>query len=253
MLPTTPPGLTAAGAILGTLQYMSPEQLEGRDTDARTDIFAFGAVVHEMLTGKKAFEATSQAGLISAIMSSKPPPVSSIQTMATAALDHLVARCLARDVEDRWQSAHDLKLQLEWIVGAGSDARAQPPSTAGSRIARERIAWIAAALALAALAVVGVLFWPRPDAPAAVSQFSILAPDGARFTNDPGAHAVSPDGRQVVFAAVRSNGQPILWVRPLIHLPRGLSPAPMAAACHSGRRTLSRSDFSPRASSNGSI
>jgi serine/threonine protein kinase len=220
MLPTTPPGLTAEGAILGTLQYMSPEQLEGRETDARTDIFAFGAVVHEMLTGKRAFEGRSQASLISAIMSSQPAAVSSWQTLAPAALDHLVGRCLAKDVEDRWQSAHDLKLQLAWIVHSGT-SRSVPstlstPPTEVSRRSRERVAWVTAALAL--LGLVGMsaaLLWLRsPDAPASASQFMIVAPESARFTSDISGQAVSPDGRQVVFSAARADGPPLLWLRP---------------------------------------
>ena len=114
-LPTTPPNLTAQGTILGTFQYMAPEQLEGKEADARTDIFAFGAVLYEMLTGKRAFSGASHASLISSIMSSQPPPVSMVQMLAPAELDHLIARCLAKDPEDRWQSARDVVLELEWI------------------------------------------------------------------------------------------------------------------------------------------
>ena len=101
MLPTTPPNLTAQGTILGTFQYMAPEQLEGTETDARTDLFAFGAVLYEMLTGKKAFEGKSQASLISAIMSSDPPPMSSLQPMTPAILDRVVKKCLAKDPDAR--------------------------------------------------------------------------------------------------------------------------------------------------------
>jgi serine/threonine protein kinase len=122
MLPTTPAGLTAQGTILGTFQYMAPEQLEGKDADARTDIFAFGAVLHEMLTGKKAFEGSSHASLISSIMTAHPPAVSSIHKLMPPALDDLVARCLAKDPDDRWQSARDLKMQLAWIAGSGGVA-----------------------------------------------------------------------------------------------------------------------------------
>jgi eukaryotic-like serine/threonine-protein kinase len=94
MLPTTPPGLTAHGTILGTLQYMAPEQLEGQDADARTDIFAFGAVLYEMLTGRKAFEGKSQASLIGAILRDTPPPISATQPLAPTALDAIVRKCL---------------------------------------------------------------------------------------------------------------------------------------------------------------
>ncbi len=104
MRPTAPPSLTAPGTILGTCQYMAPEQLEGREADARTDIFAFGAVLYEMLTGKKAFEGTSHASVSAAIMSSDPTPVSALQPLTPPALDRLVATCLAKDPDERWQT-----------------------------------------------------------------------------------------------------------------------------------------------------
>ena len=148
MLPTTPPNLTAQGTILGTFQYMAPEQLEGKEADARADLFAFGAVLYEMLTGRKAFSGGSHASLISSIMSSHPPPVSAVMTLAPAALDQLIARCLAKDPEDRWQSARDVKLQLAWI--AESPAASSAPAVAG-RTSRERVAWVLAALMLVAL------------------------------------------------------------------------------------------------------
>ena len=103
-LPTAPPNLTAQGTILGTLQYMAPEQLEGNEADARTDIFAFGAVLYEMLTGKKTFEGKSQASLIAAILERQPAPISSLQPLTPRVLDHIVARCLAKDRDDRWQA-----------------------------------------------------------------------------------------------------------------------------------------------------
>jgi len=108
-------GLTGAGMILGTPQYMAPEQLEGKEADARTDIFAFGTVLYEMATGRKAFEGKSQASLISAIMSTEPPPISEIQPMTPPSLDHLVKRCLAKDPEERWQNAQDVVHELKWI------------------------------------------------------------------------------------------------------------------------------------------
>ena len=112
--------LTQEGTILGTFQYMAPEQLEGRETDARTDIFAFGAVLYEMATGRKAFAGTSQASLISAIMKDEPAPIATVQPMSPPALDRVVRTCLAKDPEERWQSAHDIKSELAWIAQAGS-------------------------------------------------------------------------------------------------------------------------------------
>jgi len=209
MLPTTPAGLTAQGAILGTLQYMAPEQLEAGETDARTDIFAFGAILHEMVTGKRVFEGRSQASLISAIMSTLPAPVSSLQPLAPTALDHIVGRCLAKDVDDRWQSAHDLKLQLAWIASGKSSA---PPSTiAAAPRWRERVAW--AITGFAVLAVLGLLAVAsrRTDtAPAPASQFVVLPPTDARFSGEVIGH-----GRQIVFVAGTSNNPSRLWLRSL--------------------------------------
>src|SRR5262249_22796507 len=111
---------TAKGTILGTLQYMAPEQLEGAEASARTDIFAFGTVLYEMVTGRRAFEGESQASLIAAIMASDPAPIGALQPMAPRALDHLVRGCLARNPEERWQSALDVQKELEWIAEGAS-------------------------------------------------------------------------------------------------------------------------------------
>src|SRR5882672_3512350 len=119
-LPTADDPLTAKGSIVGTLQYMAPEQLEGKDVDARTDIFAFGAVVYEMATRKRAFEGKSQASVISAIMSSDPAPMSSLQPMTPRALDRVVKKCLAKEPEKRWQAASDVCDELKWIAEGGS-------------------------------------------------------------------------------------------------------------------------------------
>ena len=119
--------LTRRGTILGTLQYMAPEQLEGKPADARTDIFAFGALLYEMLTGKRAFEGTSQASLISAILSSDPPPIALRQPLSSPALDRVVKKCLAKDPDERWQSAHDLTSELKWIAESGLQAGVAAP------------------------------------------------------------------------------------------------------------------------------
>ena len=117
--PTVSAGLTSEGAILGTLQYMAPEQLEGKEADARTDIFAFGALVYEMVTGRKAFEGTSQASLIAAIMHVDPPAPSVLQPITPPALDHVVRTCLVKDPDGRWQSAGDVGHQLLWVAEGG--------------------------------------------------------------------------------------------------------------------------------------
>src|SRR5262245_41230570 len=112
--------LTQEGTILGTMQYMAPEQLEGKEVDGRTDVFAMGATLYEMATGRKAFTGATQASLITAIMSSEPPAISTIRPMAPPALERAIRKCLAKDPEDRWQSAADLGSELQWIVEGGS-------------------------------------------------------------------------------------------------------------------------------------
>jgi serine/threonine protein kinase len=210
-MPTTPATLTVQGTILGTLQYMAPEQIEGQEADARTDIFAFGAMLYEMLTGKRAFSGASHASLISSIMSSQPPAVSAVQMLAPAELDHLIARCLAKDPEDRWQSARDVKLQLSWIAVAPSS-----PVTKGKR-SRDRLVPVLAGLALMALSgtIAAILVARRTPATAAEPvQFVLFPPEKASFSADLNAQAVSPDGRQIAFVASGSDGTR-LWIRHL--------------------------------------
>src|SRR6202043_690246 len=126
-LPTANEPLTAQGTIVGTLQYISPEQLEGKEVDARTDIFAFGAVVYEMATGKRAFEGKSQASLIAKILETDPPPMASIQPMTPPALDRVVKKCLAKEPDKRWQAASDVCDELKWISEGSSQVM---PATA---------------------------------------------------------------------------------------------------------------------------
>src|ERR1700682_216493 len=125
-LPTMNDPLTAQGTILGTLQYMAPEQLEGKEVDARTDIFAFGAVVYELATGKRAFEGKSQASLIAAILEREPPAMSSLEPMTPPALDRVVKKCLAKEPEKRWQAASDVCDELKWIAEGGSQITSVP-------------------------------------------------------------------------------------------------------------------------------
>ena len=157
--PTVSQPLTGEGTIVGTLQYMAPEQLEGHEADARTDIFAFGAVLYEMATGKKAFEAKSRASLIAAIMERDPPPISSLAPLAPPALDRIVKRCLAKDPEQRWQTARDLKHELEWVREDSSGTRAVAEAPAGARPERpaRRGGWGAVRMAAIAIGVVGAV------------------------------------------------------------------------------------------------
>ncbi len=156
-LPTERHSLTGQGTILGTFQYMAPEQLEGREADARTDIFAFGAVLYEMATGKKAFAGKSQASLIGAILHTEPPTISTVQPMTPPALDRVVKRCLAKDPDDRWQTARDLTMELAWISEGGSQP-ASPLPILPQRKSRRRVLWTSVGLTIAAIAVAPI-FW----------------------------------------------------------------------------------------------
>jgi eukaryotic-like serine/threonine-protein kinase len=206
--------LTGRGTIVGTLQYMAPEQLEGKDADARTDLFAFGAVMYEMITGRRAFVAGSQAALISSIMTAEPPPLSTVQPLAAPALDHVVRTCLSKDPADRWQSAHDVLVQLKWIAGAGSQAGMVAPAVAHGR-SRERVIWMAvAALLLLAVAALGYLYVRRPPAEARLMRLQIDVPPNFIYspTSIP---LLSPDGRYIAFIGSTSPGRSRIWVRPL--------------------------------------
>ena len=140
-LPTMKSGITGEGTILGTLQYMAPEQVEAKEVDARTDIFAFGAVVYEMATGKKAFEGKTQASLIAKILETEPPPISSLQPMTPPALDRVVKKCLAKEPEKRWQAASDVCDELKWIAEGGSQAGMPTPIPPAGRVLLVMDAW----------------------------------------------------------------------------------------------------------------
>jgi len=183
-LPTEARSLTAVGSILGTFQYMAPEQLEGKEADARTDLFALGAVIFEMATGRRAFEGDSQASLIAAILERQPPLVSSLQPLTSPALDRVVQTCLAKNPDDRWQTAHDVMLQLRWAAEAGSQA-GTPAPVAARRKSRERLAWwLAGALALAFVATgtTALHYRSSANAPKRLVRSSIVAPPGSNFS-----------------------------------------------------------------------
>jgi Tol biopolymer transport system component len=207
--------LTREGTILGTFQYMSPEQLEGREPDARSDIFAFGSVLHEMVTGQRAFSGKSEAALIAAILAADAPPLSALQPSAPPALDRIVAKCLAKDPEDRWQSAGDLASQLEWLAENGPAAAVSAPAL--RPLGRGWWGW---AVAAAAIGVAALVFALRgrdelPSTPPVTA--SLLPPPGVEyaFDVDYGSPALSPDGGRVAFIGVRRDGSQSLWVRDL--------------------------------------
>ncbi len=203
--------LTERGTVLGTFQYMAPEQLEGRDADARSDIFAFGAVLYEMATGHKAFEGKSQASLIGAILRDQPPPISGISPMTPPALDRVVKTCMAKDPEDRFQTAHDVNLQLQWISEGGSQA-GLPAPVAARRRNREKLAWVAAAVAALAALGLGWGFLKRAPLPQPVMRFEIAPPADVTTIDVP---RISPDGKLLAFDATDSEGKNRIWVRPL--------------------------------------
>jgi serine/threonine protein kinase len=205
-------GLTQEGTILGTYQYMAPEQLEGKDADARTDIWALGCTLYEMATGRSAFAASSRASLITAIMSSDPAPISSLQPMSPPSLDRLARTCLAKDPEDRWQSAADIRRELRWIAEGSSGASAAVAAPRPRR--RDRLAWTAFALAAAAAVGMGLLQVRRkPETPVHVFRSSILPPEKTQYAFDGSPMALSPDGRRVAFAAGPPNSPVQLWIR----------------------------------------
>jgi serine/threonine protein kinase len=211
-LPTEMPrAITQQGTILGTFQYMAPEQLEGKDADARSDIFSFGAVIYEMATGRTAFGGKSHAALISAILKDEPAPISTIAPMTPPALDRVVKTCLRKDPEDRFQTAHDIRLQLQWIAEGGSQV-GLPAPVAQRRKSRERLAWGLAAAAAVATMILGVGFVRRAPARPRLVRFEIPTPEGIASIDTP---RISPDGRTIAFNATDSVGKNRLWVRAL--------------------------------------
>ncbi|HVS32677.1 MAG TPA: protein kinase, partial [Thermoanaerobaculia bacterium] len=205
--------LTAEGTIVGTFHYMAPEQLEGESVDARTDIFAFGAVLYEMITGRRAFEGKTKTSLIASIVSADPPSMSSLQPVTPPALERLVRHCLAKNPDDRWQTAHDVLLELQWIAEGGSGAGVAAP-VAARRKQRERWAWIAlAAVLLLALAGWAVVL-RELGRPAEVVKLSLGPPEKVDFAFDRGSMALSPDGKVIAFVG-RTGERVMLFVRRL--------------------------------------
>jgi Tol biopolymer transport system component len=206
--------VTKEGTILGTVSYMAPEQLEGKETDSRTDIFAFGAVLYEMAAGRKAFSGASQATVISAILTSEPPPVSSVQPMTPPAFDRLIRTCLAKDPAERWQSAHDVGLQLRAIPESLS---LTVPREGVSRVARTAwVPWLFTAIAVA-LAATSLLRTRRPTngLPQTI-RFAVPPPANGAFGYSVEAPflAVSPDGSQLAYVA-DSQDETRIFLRPL--------------------------------------
>jgi Tol biopolymer transport system component len=189
--------LTTPGLIVGTVRYMSPEQLEGKEVDGRTDIFAFGAVLYEMVTGRKAFQGETPASVISSIMSADPPPISALEPLVPPALDRFVTKCLEKDRDERWSSMHDALTLLEWIASAPDG---QPGAKTGGRRARGwAFTTVLAVGAVVAAAIAGWMLRPRPSHTSA-GRFDVTLPRHVSFDDLIDAPILSPDGRYVAFA-----------------------------------------------------
>src|ERR1017187_7058515 len=203
-LPTLKSAATGEGTILGTLQYMAPEQVEAKEVDARTDIFAFGAVVYEMATGKKAFEGKTSASVMAAILKDEPPAMSSLTPVTPPMLDRVVKRCMAKEPDNRWQSANDLTNELKWITEGGAETskaalrKVKPPAW--------RQAVVLGLAVLVAVAITGLAVWnlkPSPSPSRPVTRNVITLPAGQRLAGlDQPAVLLSPDGSHLVYVAV---------------------------------------------------
>ena len=229
MTPTTPPqAVTAHGSMLGTFSYMAPEQLEGGDADARADIFAFGCVLFEMLTGRKAFDGKSPASIMAAILEREPPAVTSIRADASPLVDDIVRRCLAKNPDERWQSISDVVVALRWATEAAAkpaSAAAVPASARGSsrssrraRVRKVLILFLGGAIAGAAIMSSVIARRPAPVVP--TTRFEILPPRGTwSWSPSPVSStmqlALSPDGRRLAFVAAQQGAPSSIWIRAL--------------------------------------
>ncbi|MBV8205700.1 MAG: serine/threonine-protein kinase [Acidobacteria bacterium] len=204
--------VTTQGTLLGTIQYMSPEQLEGKEADARSDIFALGAVLYEITTGRRAFEGKSQLSVATAILEKDPEPLNASIASAPAALNHVIRTCLAKDPEERWQDAGDVSRQLQWVASSP-----ETPSRPAGTSPKPKLAWAAAGVVIAALAGwAGFNFNSGRQPPVIAAEIS--APAGLAFASIgdlAGVPVLSPQGDRIAFAAQGPNSIQSLWVRPL--------------------------------------
>jgi len=211
--PTVAQPLTAEGSIVGTFQYMAPEQLESGAIDGRTDIWSLGCVLYEMATGKRAFEGATQASLISSIMRDEPRAMGELAPLSPPSLERTVKQCLAKDPMDRWQTAGDVRRELEWIANSSTQHTA-PSVTRRRNLRRSAMGWIAAGVV--ALVATAYVLGPGRARPAdrALMRFSLEAPRGAILTQ-PCELALSPDGTTLAFVAADSIGKGSIYIRPL--------------------------------------
>ena len=209
--------VTQEGTIVGTFQYMSPEQLEGREVDGRSDIFSLGAVLYEMVTGRRAFEGKSQLSLISAILEKEPEPISTVKPLTPPIVDRTIQKCLAKQPDQRWQSASDLATQLNWMSDVSSSGSAALPAMAR---ARKRTSWLAVAAVVLLAAISGAVTWMLAKGSVTTPQvmrFSINLPEGDALGGTwywyPSL-AISDDGSQVAYVTHRG-GDSQIYIRPV--------------------------------------
>ncbi len=210
--------LTSTGSIVGTIQYMSPEQIEGKEADARSDIFAFGAVLYEMATGRRPFAGKSQISMASSILEKDPDPIGATDPSIPPAFEHVVTMCLQKNPEDRFLAAHDIKIDLQWIAASERSSPAAPAPLPSPRRSRERLSWIAAAVIALVLGAVAGIFIHRP-LPSGQSVHTVVDPPAKVTLNLTGDFAgppvLSPDGAALAFTATSAEGKTALWVRPM--------------------------------------
>ncbi len=208
--------LSTEGAFMGTLQYMAPEQLEGKEADARSDIFAFGCVLYEMLTGKRAFSGESHASVIGAIMSGEPPALTQLQPVTPVGLERIVRQCIRKKADERFQSVHDIKLQLEWLRQPAEEkpaaAAAPPPPPPPKPRRRERWIWIAATSLLMVALTTSVAMRPGPPPPPGPVKLEIQPEERGTLVT---SVVVSPDGETIAWNASVSAGFNKVVVRSL--------------------------------------
>ncbi len=199
--------ITTQGMVVGTFQYMSPEQVTGREADPRSDIFALGAVLYEMATGKRAFDGKSQISVASAVLEREPEPITAIHPSTPPSLDRIVRNCLAKDPDARYQSAHDVKLHLQGMLEGGVSSSALAMAAPGRRKLRERVAWLLAVVFLLAAVALGVGYFQRVPRPAQAQRFALPLGVMARSL------ALSPDGRQIALVAPNEEtGRTVIWL-----------------------------------------